>query len=111
MQHAMKVNGKVDVQSMICQLTPEEHMCQVIPKKKYAVLTSMIDCWGKSTAINNLGPDILNRTPGPTNYDPWEDEDEPLFFKLDDKDTPAKEAEDTLSTQKCFSSLETFMSS
>ena len=41
--------------------------------------------------IKDLGPDILNLSPDPDNFDPWEDEDRPSFPKLDD-DLAAVEA-------------------
>ena len=46
--------------------------------------------------VKDLGPDILNLVPDPENTDPWEDEDGPLFPKLDDELEAAEAAGDFL---------------
>jgi hypothetical protein len=50
--------------------------------------------WGPKTAVNDLGPDVLNLTPDPDNTDPWEDKDGPSFPKLDDELVAAEAVED-----------------
>ena len=44
--------------------------------------------------VKDLGSDILNLVPDPTNYDPWEDEDGPSFPVLDDELAAAAAAGD-----------------
>ena len=56
--------------------------------------------------IKDLGEDILNLVPVPTNNDPWEDEEGPLFPELDNKLAAAKAAGATLSIPRCYSWLE-----
>ena len=60
-------------------------MSPAIQKDKDDFLASVTDRWGQRTTIKVLRQGILNLVPLPTNYDPWEDEDGPLFSKLDDK--------------------------
>jgi hypothetical protein len=50
--------------------------------------------------VKDLGPDVLNLVPDPDNMDPWEDENGPLFPKLDDELEAAEVAEDFLVNSK-----------
>ena len=51
---------------------------------------------GPKTTVKDLGPDVLNLDPDPDNTDPWEDDDGPLFPKLDNELEAAKAAGDFL---------------
>ena len=59
-------------------------------------LTSVCGRWGIGTMVKDLGPDILNLVPDPTNYDPWEDKDGPSFPALDEELAAADAAKDYL---------------
>ena len=72
-------------------------MCPALHKEKEVFLTSVSDHLGPKTMIKDLGEDILNLVPDPTNDDPWEDEVRPLFPKMVDKLAAAKAAGATLS--------------
>ena len=58
-------------------------------------LTSVCNRCGIGTMVKDLGPEILNLVPDPTNYDPWEDEGGPSFPKLDDELAAADAAKDS----------------
>ena len=96
MQCVMKANGEYEDRSTVCQLTSQERVCPTLHKEKEAFLTSVCDHWGPKTTIKDLGEDILNLVPDPTNDDPWEDEDGPLFPELDNELAAAKAAGDYL---------------
>jgi hypothetical protein len=84
MQCVMKANGKVEDRSTVWLLTPEECLSDGVRQEQEWFLTSHCNHWGQGTIVKDLGPDILNLVPDPTNYDPWEDEDGPSFPALDD---------------------------
>lgn len=65
MQHVMKVNGKVEDQSMVYHLTLKKHMSRAIQKEMDAFLTSVTDYWGRKSTNKDLGADI-NLVPDPT---------------------------------------------
>ena len=70
-------------------------------------LISISDPWKQNIMVKHLGHDILNLVTDPMNYNPWEDEDGPLFSQLDNVLMPA-EATDYL--VKCFALLGICMS-
>ena len=78
----MKANGEYEDRSTVRQLTPKERMCPALHKEKEEFLTSVCDQWGLKTPIKDVGEDILNLVPDPTNYDPWEDEDRSWMMSL-----------------------------
>eukprot|EP00804_Cyclotella_cryptica_P004620 CCRYP_006942-RA/>CCRYP_006942-RA protein AED:0.23 eAED:0.23 QI:0/-1/0/1/-1/1/1/0/675 len=87
----MKANGEIEDQSTVRALTAEEHVSAALFQEQQQFLASLEGRWGPKTIIKDLGPDVLNLSPDPDNFDPWEDEDGPSFPKLDD-DLAAVEA-------------------
>jgi hypothetical protein len=79
----MKADGKMEDRSTVCALTSEERVNATLFHEQQEFLTSVEKRWGPKTMVKNLGPDVLNLTPDPENIDPWEDDDGPLFPKLD----------------------------
>ena len=94
-QRVMKANGEYEDRSTLRQLTPEERVCPALHKEKEEFLASVCDRWGPKTTIKDLGEDVLNLDPDPTD-DPWEDEDGPSFPELDDELAAAEAAGDYL---------------
>ena len=95
-QRVMKANGEVEDRSTLRLLTPEECMSDALRAEQEKFLASVCDRWGIGTTVKDLGPDILNLVPDPTNYDPWEDEDGPSFPALDEELAAADAAKDYL---------------
>eukprot|EP00804_Cyclotella_cryptica_P025829 CCRYP_002699-RA/>CCRYP_002699-RA protein AED:0.25 eAED:0.20 QI:0/-1/0/1/-1/1/1/0/678 len=87
----MKANGEIEDRSTVRALAAEERVSTALFIEQQQFLASVEGRWGPKTTIKDLGPDVLNLSPDPDNFDPWEDEDGPSFPKLDN-DLAAVEA-------------------
>ncbi|KAL3786440.1 hypothetical protein HJC23_011021 [Cyclotella cryptica] len=92
----MKANGEIEDRSTVRALTAEDRVSAALFREQQQFLASVEGRWGPKTTIKDLGPDILNLSPDPDNFDPWEDEDGPLFPELDDDLAVAEAAGDFL---------------
>jgi hypothetical protein len=101
----MKANGKLKDQSMVRALASEERMNAPLFREQQEFLALMEKRWGLKTTVKDLGPDVLNLDPGPDKMDPWEDDEGPLFPKLDDELEAAKAAGDFLMNSEVLLSV------
>jgi hypothetical protein len=81
---------------MVRALMMEECIYAALFGEQEKFFASMEEHWGLKTTVKDLKPDVLNLIPDPKNTDPWEDNDGPLFPKLDYELDAAKAAGDFL---------------
>jgi hypothetical protein len=92
----MKANGEIEERSTFSALMQAERVNPALFREQQEFLASAEKRWGPKTTVKDLGHDILNFSSDTKITDPWEDDDGPLFPKLDDELEAAEVAGDFL---------------